>query len=174
MDLPLPSWITEEVTAKLKELFMIGLESMSLTTRLKKLNGGTMIRQVIENINKNSDSPRKIYLYSTHDLTVAGFILANGIKLTNPPEFGSAIIVETYKDDQKNTYIRVKTTNPKTSQISIYHFYIFQMIWWNGMGENFKPLVMKNCPEYCPFSEYANNVQNVIPSDEDLKYLDDV
>lgn len=92
----------------LNELFIIGLESMSLTQKLKKLNGGTMVKQVLENINKNSVNRKKIFLYSTHDLTLSAFLIANGIEITKPVEFGSAIIVESYKDDQHDVFIRVK------------------------------------------------------------------
>ena len=111
MNLTLPRWYSDDLLKPIMELFEIGLDTMSLTQRLKRINGGTLIRKVIENINANNNSSEpKIYLYSTHDLTLAAFTRAQGVDSFKHPPYGSAIIVEKYRDDKNMEYIKVNIT----------------------------------------------------------------
>lgn len=91
------------------ELFSFGIDSMSSTQKLKRLNGGTLIRRFLEDIKENNiaSKPRKIYLYSGHDVTLAAFTKAQNITSFDIPPFGSAVVVEKYRDDRNIEYIKV-------------------------------------------------------------------
>lgn len=109
MNLPLPMWCTDDIYNTLEEMFVFSLDAMSMTQKLKRLNGGILIRQMLENISRNNNSTgtEKIYLYSSHDLTLAGFTRAQKMMTFKFPPFGSAIIMEKYTDNQNNKYIKV-------------------------------------------------------------------
>lgn len=126
MNLPLPDWITDEVFGMFKESIMIGFETLSFTPKLKRINGGSLVQKVIENIDENekSTAKRKIYLYSCHDLTLSGYLIANGIELNKPIEYSSAVIVESYKDYHNNTYVKVSPTFYSLLFISINKYVI--------------------------------------------------
>ncbi|KAJ8687091.1 hypothetical protein QAD02_022885 [Eretmocerus hayati] len=150
MNLPLPEWCTDDVMKTLEKLLELGLESMSLTTKLKKLNGGTLIREVLRNIDGSSNASLKIFLYSTHDLTLAAFTKAQKIEMSLP-EFGSAIIVEEHEDSNGDIYIKMITRDP--------------------MKKYFETMKIPGCEEYCNVEKYKKIVKEVIPTDEDIKYL---
>lgn len=82
---------------------------MSLTAQLRRLNGGTLVRQFIENINSNRQAgvPKKMYLYSAHDLTLHAFSKAQDFEAFNLPPYGSALIMEKYTDSKTSEYLRV-------------------------------------------------------------------
>lgn len=61
--------------------------------------------------NRNAKVPKKIYLYSSHDVTLAAFTRAQNITSFSVPPVGSAIIVEKYKDTQKIEYVKVSRFN---------------------------------------------------------------
>lgn len=110
MNLPLPDWCYDDLLMnQIRDLFKYHLDCMSMTPKMKRLNGGTMVRQVIENIenNRDADNPKKLYLYSHHDLTLAAFERAQGIKAFDIPPLGSAVILEKYRTNNGNEYVRV-------------------------------------------------------------------
>ncbi|XP_014211410.1 venom acid phosphatase Acph-1-like [Copidosoma floridanum] len=152
LNIPLPSWCTDEVYETSRSILRLYFESLSLNTQLKKLNGGTLIRRVIENVEQNTRRMKKIYLYSTHDTTLTSFMNAQDVvgafKL---PPFGSAYIVESYKDMKHKYYIR--------------------MLSWNGSSDQFVELEISNCEKYCPIDKYKILVEDVIPTDEELTFF---
>lgn len=109
MNLPLPNWYTDSVYENLEKSFKLTLDGMSWTPQLKRLNGGTLVKKFIENINDNrdADKPKKIYLYCTHDLTLYGFSKAQDFEAFYLSPFGSALIMEKYTDSQKSEYLKV-------------------------------------------------------------------
>ncbi|XP_068979221.1 venom acid phosphatase Acph-1-like isoform X2 [Bombus flavifrons] len=148
----LPEWYTEEVSKKLQDVVKIEYEIRSYTPLLKRLNGGVIIRRFIDNIriNEKRDRPRKIYLYSGHEVNVAAVVRA--LNLTEPeiPPYGSAIIFEKLKDLNNKVYIR--------------------MLFWNGVTDELKVYKIPECDEICPFEKYLNIVNDLLPSDEEVNH----
>lgn len=103
-------WYSEENFAKLIKLVKLYLNSLSYTDTLKRLNGGTMLRRFVENMNHhNMKSPqRKIYLYGGHDKTVYSFLKANNITLSWIPDYGSSVIMEKLSDERNRIYVKVQ------------------------------------------------------------------
>ncbi|XP_058800171.1 testicular acid phosphatase homolog [Phymastichus coffea] len=153
LNLPQPRWCSDEVMKRLRELFKYNIDAMSLTQKLKRLNGGTMVRRVIENIEENriAENPKKIYLYSHHDLTLAAFERAQGIKVFDIPPFASAIILEKYRHVNNVEYVR--------------------FLAWDGKDNEFFVVKLKGCDEFYVYEDYRKVVEDVIPTDEDLKFL---
>ncbi|XP_031782455.1 testicular acid phosphatase homolog [Nasonia vitripennis] len=152
--LPLPSWYTDEsIDRNLTELYKLGLDSMSLTTQLRRLNGGTLVRKFIENIKNNRKValPKKMYLYCAHDLTLNAFSKAQDVEAFYLPPHGSALIMEKYTDSKKSEYVR--------------------MLAWDGVSENFTLVRIGSCEEFCSFEDYLNIVKNNVSTDEDIAYL---
>ncbi|XP_012244773.1 venom acid phosphatase Acph-1 isoform X2 [Bombus impatiens] len=148
----LPEWYTEEVSKKLQDIVKIEYEIRSYTPLLKRLNGGVIIRRFIDNIriNEKRDRPRKIYLYSGHEVNVAAVVRA--LNLTEPeiPPYGSAIIFEKLKDLNNKVYIR--------------------MLFWNGVTDELKVYKISECDEICPIEKYLNIVNDLLPSDEEVNH----
>ncbi|XP_033365744.1 venom acid phosphatase Acph-1-like isoform X2 [Bombus vosnesenskii] len=148
----LPEWYTEEVSKKLQDIVKIEYEIRSYTPLLKRLNGGVIIKRFIDNIriNEKRDRPRKIYLYSGHEVNVAAVVRA--LNLTEPeiPPYGSAIIFEKLKDLNNKVYIR--------------------MLFWNGVTNELKVYKISECDEICPIEKYLNIVNDLLPSDEEVNH----
>ncbi|XP_014208376.1 venom acid phosphatase Acph-1-like [Copidosoma floridanum] len=152
LNITLPNWCTEEVHQTIAVLRELLYGTLSLTGELRKVNGGPLIRKVIENVETNAHDRKKIYLYSTHDLTLASFTRAQCIiNAFKVPPFGSAYIVESYKDTMDKRFIR--------------------MLSWDGASDHFVELEIDNCGKYCPVDEYKIQVQDVVPTEEELKFF---
>ncbi|XP_012170162.1 venom acid phosphatase Acph-1 isoform X1 [Bombus terrestris] len=148
----LPEWYTDEVSKKLQDIVKIEYEIRSYTPLLKRLNGGVIIKRFIDNIriNEKRDRPRKIYLYSGHEVNIAAVVRA--LNLTEPeiPPYGSAIIFEKLKDLNNKVYVR--------------------MLFWNGVTDKLKVYKIPGCEEICPIEEYLNIVNDLLPSDEEVNH----
>lgn len=105
----MPEWCTDEVYKKLQDLMALELEFLSYTTQLKRLNGGMLIKKFIENSNITGKRtiPRKIYVYSAHEINISGFARAHNFSEPRLPDYGSAFIFEKLRDDTGELYIRV-------------------------------------------------------------------
>ncbi|XP_041054374.1 lysosomal acid phosphatase-like isoform X2 [Carcharodon carcharias] len=103
----LPSWVTPEVIARLRELYDLSMETLFRIheTRVKsRLQGGVLLKQILQNItqamNDTNSTPRlKLIMYSAHDTTLIALQIAlniyNGI---NPP-YASCHMFELYQED---------------------------------------------------------------------------
>ncbi|XP_034171419.2 luciferin 4-monooxygenase isoform X2 [Osmia lignaria lignaria] len=153
MNISLPEWATENVQKRMEEIVRLDFETQSYTTQMKRLNGGPIVKRFIENIrNKTDKTGPKIYLYSGHDLNIAGFAKANGFTEPKIPTYGSAIIVETLKSPLGVRFIR--------------------MYLWIGTTEELIPYKIPKClQKYCPFELYVAYMQNVIPTNGESECL---
>jgi len=109
MNLTLPEWCTDEVYRKMQDIIVLEYEIRSYTTQLKRLNGGMLIKKFLENMNLNNEStnPRKMYIYSGHEVNLAAFARAHNISEPRLPDYGSMFIFEKLRDEENNLYIRV-------------------------------------------------------------------
>ncbi|XP_017792605.1 PREDICTED: venom acid phosphatase Acph-1-like isoform X2 [Habropoda laboriosa] len=152
MNLAIPEWCTDDVYGKLQDIVKIEYEIRSHTPLMRRLNGGALIRRFIENItvNEECDNPRKIYLYSGHEVNIAAVVKA--LNLTEPelPPYGCAIIVEKLRDQAGKVYIK--------------------MLFWSGSTEQLKTYKIPGCDEICPLEKYKDIVKDLIPSDEEANH----
>nr|XP_012144348.1 PREDICTED: venom acid phosphatase Acph-1-like [Megachile rotundata] len=154
MNMALPKWATDKVQKALEQIVTLDYNIQSYTPKLKRLNGGTIVKRLLRNIRDKSStagSRRKIYLYSGHDVNIASFTKVNGFPEPTIPPYGSAFIVETWKTVAGKRYI--------------------QMYYWTGITEQLKPMKIPNCQEQCPLEEYEKLMQSLIPTDEESACL---
>lgn len=116
MNIPIPDWCTDEIYKKFQDIVKIEYEIRSYTPFLRRLNGGALIKRFIDNIkvNEERDRPRKIYLYSGHEVNIAA--VARALNLNEPelPPYGCAIIIEKLRDQHGKAYIRVIIHDKRT------------------------------------------------------------
>ena len=60
------------------------------------------------NIDNKVSNPRKIYLYSAHEMNVAAFTRAHNIDSYRYPEYGSGAILEKFRDARGQLFVRVR------------------------------------------------------------------
>jgi len=106
MNLTLPEWCTDDVYRRMQDVVVLEYNIRSYTTRLKRLNGGMLIKKFIDNINKHSN-PRKMYVFSGHEVNIAAFARAQNISDPKLPNYGSAFLFEKLRDDSDKLYIKV-------------------------------------------------------------------
>jgi len=109
MNLTLPEWCTDDVYQRMQDVVVLEYNIRSYTTQLKRLNGGMLIKKFIDNIkekNKHSN-PRKMYVYSGHEVNIAAFARAQNISEPKLPNYGSAFLFEKLRDDSGKLYIKV-------------------------------------------------------------------
>jgi prostatic aicd phosphatase len=112
MNLNTPEWCTDEVYKKMQDLIVLEYELRSYTTQLKRLNGGMLIKKFIDNLNITGKRtiPRKMYVYSAHEINIAAFGRAHNISEPRLPDYGSAFIFEKLRDSSGELYVRVIIT----------------------------------------------------------------
>lgn len=105
----IPSWYTDKDSEPLTKLTHFYLQTLSYTPELNKLNGGTLTRKFVENMNFTDigTKHKKIYLYSGHDKNIHAFMKAHNLTFDEYPGFGCAIIVEKLRDQNNKPYIKV-------------------------------------------------------------------
>ena len=100
MKLKLPDW-TKKYFNKMKELAMLNLASLTFTPTSKKLKGGPLIKEVVQHMSQRilglKQPSKKIYLYSSHDVTLISVLRALGIEDIDKPDYGSSIIFELHQ-----------------------------------------------------------------------------
>ncbi|XP_012263524.2 venom acid phosphatase Acph-1-like [Athalia rosae] len=153
MNLTLSEWTTDSVVKKMSEVTVLYYAIRSYTTQAKRLNGGPMVRQFIENMRLESadrarEKSRKIYLYSAHEVTISSYLQALGITEQKIPFYGTAIMIERLEDTEGKIYVR--------------------MILWTGVTEQLVTLRLPGCEDICPIERYLQLTRELIPSDEEM------
>lgn len=85
--------------------------AMNIYLRVFSLGGllGKIINDTTFCISEGSSQKTKMYLYSAHDITVAGFLINLGVYTPHLPPYGCYILLEVHKIT--NTYgIKVRVT----------------------------------------------------------------
>ncbi|KAJ8668932.1 hypothetical protein QAD02_000191 [Eretmocerus hayati] len=152
-NLTLPAWCSDEVFQKLEDAANFYLKILSYNSELKRLNGGTYVKKLVENMRDDNEATkeRKIYLYSSHDKNMHAFASFHNITLPRIPDYGSAIIVEKLRNKQENEFVR--------------------LVLWSGSPKKFEVLHLNGCLEPCPMEEYVKIVTPMLPTDDDMLCL---
>ncbi|XP_076749008.1 venom acid phosphatase Acph-1 [Xylocopa sonorina] len=154
MKIPVPEWASDDVQKRMEKIVMLDYEIQSYTTSMKRMYGGHLIKEFIQNMNfkgnANANTP-KMFLYSGHELNVAAFAKAHGFILPAIPAYGSAIIVEKWQNSAGQQFV--------------------QMLHWTGVTETLLPYIIHKCGNMCPYDKYVQLVQDVIPTNEESNCL---
>ncbi|XP_031841386.1 venom acid phosphatase Acph-1 [Nomia melanderi] len=151
-NLSIPKWTEAVYPAPMKEIIALDFKLRSYTKTLKRLNGGMLLRKMVEDIQlyktgKLEPSDRNAFLFSGHEVNVAA--VAKALDLDEPviPAYGSTIILETLRDKKRTYYVRV--------------------LLWTGVYEQLIIQTIPGCTELCPFDQFLEIVKDVLPTDEE-------
>ena len=144
---------------------------------MKKLVVGPNIKRFLRNIddNESKKNSKKIYLYSAHDNNVIPFLRAHNFSSPRIADYGSALIFETLKGNDKSTYIRVPISFPFIfiffqCLLKLIRF-LLQILYWTGAGEELNVMKLEKCSEICPLSDYIKLVNHILPTDDGTECL---
>ncbi|XP_012259855.2 venom acid phosphatase Acph-1-like [Athalia rosae] len=153
MGLALPEWVNETIlNRRLYDGDVLHYEILNGNVELRRLFGGALLRKIIDNglkhRNGTLEKGKKLYLYSAHDTTMAGFMWTLGIWESRLPEFSSGVIIELLKKGVE---------------------YFVKVIYYQGIPSEFVEMQIPGCARLCPFEEFINLLKDVIATDEDLQ-----
>ncbi|XP_063987803.1 venom acid phosphatase Acph-1-like isoform X2 [Diachasmimorpha longicaudata] len=151
-NLSLPHWVHKVYPNPMKEITALDFHLRSYTKRLRRLNGGPLLRKITENMkalrSEKLDPPTvKAFFYSAHELNVVSMARTLGTDDPVIPLYGSAIIFETLQDEKNRYYVKV--------------------LLWTGITEHLVSQRIPGCPELCPFEDFLNILQEVIPNEKE-------
>ncbi|XP_025075238.1 LOW QUALITY PROTEIN: uncharacterized protein LOC105431612 [Pogonomyrmex barbatus] len=116
-----------------------------------RLNAGPMVRDITDNMiaaqNPIAAPNTKMYLYSGHETNVANMLHALGVYKPHVPEYSSAVILELQRIGE-NYYVKI--------------------LYYQGIPPSLKELKIPGCDILCPFDQYLEFIEDVIPSDEEM------
>nr|XP_027198212.1 prostatic acid phosphatase-like [Dermatophagoides pteronyssinus] len=162
-----PNWIDQmgnDTIEKLKEFHDLEFSVYGQSKSYLKLRIGSLIKELIENINKtlnskNSDHWNKhIYLYSTHD-TLLGYLLSAIESNIGQPTYASGLAFELITNDQNQPFIRMYYLNGtdnfsknllgNNSNSNRYYSKCDQNCLYNDFIQMFSELIPKNIEQEC-------------------------
>ncbi|CAG2106292.1 unnamed protein product, partial [Medioppia subpectinata] len=122
---------------------------------IRRLRGGGLASQLIHNNQKVVDNKndRKLYVYSTHDSTVAALINALNLSNRDFPPFGATLLFELHQNNKTNEYfVRAFYQNETTINEGIPH-----LLSWG------------DCQSLtdCPFNKYIESTKHLLYTDFD-------
>lgn len=150
LGLPLPEWAYDYFPyGPLFDAIVASYDITNFTPLLRRLFAGPLIRAMTDNMitaqNVNSDT--KIYLYSGHETNIASLLQAFGVYEPHVPEYSSAIIMELQEINQE--------------------FYV-KLLYYQGIPPTIKELQIPGCDVLCPFDQYLDLIEDLIPSDDEM------
>ncbi|XP_051159786.1 venom acid phosphatase Acph-1-like isoform X2 [Leptopilina boulardi] len=151
-NLSLPIWTKNVYPIPMKNITALDFNLRSNTTILKRLNGGTLLRKItddIKEVRRGTLKPpdRKAFFFSAHELNVVSFARVLGLNTPVLPNYGSTFIIETLENENNDYFIRI--------------------FLWTGVTEMYLSQTIPGCEEICPLDEFLKLLHNVIPSDKE-------
>ena len=151
-NLSLPKWTETVYPTPMKEIIALDFKLRSYTRTLKRLNGGLLLRKMIEDIKtyqqgKLEPYDTKAFLFSAHEMNVAAVVRALDLDEPAIPAYGATVILETLRDKKGTYYVRA--------------------LLWTGVSEQLIIQTIPGCAELCPFDQFLGIVKDVIPKDDE-------
>jgi lysosomal acid phosphatase len=150
-NMTLPDWVTDDVYDEMWAVRTLGRSLMYPTKETVRLRGGPLLGKMLSNMlskPNNTDNDMQLYLYSTHDNTMAALLSTwdhyNG---TNPP-YASAIIVELHQINEIN-YV--------------------QVLYRTDLEGDPNLVLVPGCTELCPLTDFQQLMRPLIPKDVQLE-----
>ncbi|XP_058807173.1 venom acid phosphatase Acph-1-like [Phymastichus coffea] len=150
VNLTLPDWCSEGVFTLLQEIAFLHHELESRNDRLKRLNGGPLLRRFLDSV-RRSGARNRVHLYAAEARNVAALARAMNKSYPRLPGFGSAIVLEKWRHERGGNFVRI--------------------VVWTGSTEKMFALQLRDCAEMCPLDEFARRVKSVLPTDDDARCL---
>uniref|UniRef100_A0A0C9PLG4 acid phosphatase n=1 Tax=Fopius arisanus TaxID=64838 RepID=A0A0C9PLG4_9HYME len=150
LNLDLPRWSADIFpNGLLLNGTILEYDVTSYGQKMKRLNGGMLLRNIIETMENVIErrSRRKLTLLSGHETNVAALLKTLGIYYPHVPQYSSAVIVELLSDGEEY-YIRIK-------------YYL-------GIPAVAEEMSIPGCNSPCSFRQFIRVLRSVIPSDEDM------
>ncbi|KAJ8664792.1 hypothetical protein QAD02_006454 [Eretmocerus hayati] len=150
MNLSMPESVRTILTdEKFLEAVNLYMKITSYTKKMRRLNGGNLLEQIIErmktvekNLTKNYE---KFVLYSGHEFTVYALLQNLGIPQTHVPDFSSAVLLELH-EIQNRHYVKV--------------FY------YDGLSRQFTVQQLPSCGESCTLDDFERLANDLVLSDD--------
>uniref|UniRef100_A0A3Q2LHJ5 acid phosphatase n=1 Tax=Equus caballus TaxID=9796 RepID=A0A3Q2LHJ5_HORSE len=145
----LPSWATEDVMTKLRELSELSLLSLygiHKQEEKSRLQGGVLVGEILNHM-KSATQPsnhRKLVMYSAHDTTVSGLQMALNVYNGILPPYAACHLMELYSEAGE---------------------YFVEMYYRNETQHEPHALTLPGCTPSCPLTKFAELVAPVIPQD---------
>ncbi|XP_014203719.1 venom acid phosphatase Acph-1-like isoform X2 [Copidosoma floridanum] len=153
---PLPAWS--------KDIFPDGLllngtyleyEILKYTDYMRKINGGALVRKILDDmldkripVTKNSNGRKKLFLYSTHEMTIVA--LLQTLKIWNPhiPRYTSSILIELLEGSDG-------------------HF--VKVLYYEGIPAKFQEMLIPGCPRtLCPLDRFIESISDQLPTHDQM------
>ncbi|XP_070160237.1 venom acid phosphatase Acph-1-like [Polyergus mexicanus] len=151
LGLRLPEW-TRSIfpNGKLLDAFILQLDVLSYGS-LNKLNGGILLRKIINDMDKvinGTLKDRKINLFSAHDMNVSAMLHALNIFDSRPPEYTSSVIIELH---EKNGDFFVK------------------VLYYLGNPSKIIEKSIPGCAILCPYDKFVQLTSASTATDKELE-----
>lgn len=114
------------------------------------------------------DPRLKLFLYSAHEVTIAGFLKALDIPMAEVPSYSSAVMIELRKSTLGIDYVQV--IFPKfVARFMFLCYFALQLLYYNGDPPTIRKLRIPGCDVKCPLKDFLQLTRHVWPSDEELQ-----
>lgn len=151
LNLPLEEWTKEVYPEPLKALSVDFYYLQTNTTELRKIISGYLLKKIITDTQKKIDatlnpSNKKLFVYSAHETNVATILLAlEAFKIADIPPYGSYVLFEVHQVDG---------------------IYGLKLFYENYSTSEPKLLKIPGCSYFCPFNEFINLVEEILPNSD--------
>ena len=100
-NLTLPSWVTKSIYKHLMDFNDLTFKMMVYNHTLARFAGGNLLNKMRENMEEKlaDRQPKRMYVYSTHDDTVAPLLATLKVYNNLAPPYASAVMVELWEND---------------------------------------------------------------------------
>lgn len=148
----LPDWTHSVFPDKMKDIATLTLASFTYTPLLKRLWGGPLIKEIVDNMNlkkSNNLKDKKMFIYSAHDITLVNVWRALGFTEILKPEYGASLLFELH-------YVHLE--------------YQVKLLYLNSSSANMPiTLSVPGCSNPCLLDDFINITKPVIPVDWDME-----
>lgn len=149
----LQDWEREALKSNrtMEYLAAVYYEAFSHTNEMKKLEAGFLLKEMIDRCKNKSLSllqpDRKLWVYSTHDLTIANLLNTfNLYEDVHIPPYASSLYFELYKYRSE---------------------YFVQFFYRRTPTEIVSPLKIPNCNIMCPLDRLYGIFKDILPTDSE-------
>ncbi|XP_049782248.1 lysosomal acid phosphatase-like [Schistocerca cancellata] len=108
--LQLPAWTAGYYPDKLRTLAAKSLALFSESQTMKRLNGGPLVKHIIEKMKSQSNTSRtvspKFLMFSAHDVTIVNVLQTMGFTELLKPQYGAAVIVELHSTNDSGFEVK--------------------------------------------------------------------
>ncbi|XP_031636631.1 prostatic acid phosphatase-like [Contarinia nasturtii] len=146
----LPEWADEAIQGNktLEYLAAFELQSYSQSTEMKKLEGGFVIKEMLDRFKEKSldtlKPNRTLWIYSAHDLTFVNILNSLNVFDLHMPPYASSLHFELYKSGDD------------------YHV---QLFYRKSKEEILVPLEIPNCGTMCPLNTLYQLYKDILPTE---------